>query len=474
MRLLDSEDRRMDSTTSAVMTALIEAGNIDTVYRDVYLDRARTVLAPVLSLGDFHRLEQERAALAELPLTIARALDNANWSLVKQLSERAQTLKQAIDDKGGLLQTARSIYDVRDVRLDPFSPGLEPFTRIARRELPTLRKRAFELLETLERVDVAWNDFYSAQRRPFQERPQTGAELETDATSSPEDTVESARQALKAGDMKRLEGLADALIATGTPSASVVAANVRATRIEDEPRRELQPVAYSSETLARARHLGLTSRHLDPRMELASLRRYAWTPSSDEHGHSAAAQVPLPSGSLEGLRDGVEMFVIHPLVNSGGARYLPSLVAEDVLVEDFPDPADGQTPPASELVKSLRLPGRRGLPRIAIEQALLMHGARILEKELGLDPRVFRLVCIPPDVYVRLDETEGWGRQPFWTHFDGYLIRTVTGQVRLQALAGGDVHYGGLYELLAVGRDYDSDRLLARFAVVQRARMAAW
>jgi hypothetical protein len=94
----------MDRTASSVATALIEAGNIDTVYRDVYLDRARTVLGPVLSLEDFHRLEQERAVLAELPLTIARALNNANWSLVKQLSERAQTLKRAIDDKSDLLR----------------------------------------------------------------------------------------------------------------------------------------------------------------------------------------------------------------------------------------------------------------------------------------------------------------------------------------------------------------------------------
>ena len=109
-----------------------------------------------------------------------------------------------------------------------------------------------------------------------------------------------------------------------------------------------------------------------------------------------------------------------------------------------------------------------------IEQALLMHGARILENEPGLDPHVFCLVCIPPDVYPRLGEAEGWGRQSFWAHFDGYLIRTVAGQVRLQALAGGDVRYGGLYDLLAVGGDYDSDRLLARFAVVQRARMVAW
>jgi hypothetical protein len=466
----------MDSTASAVLTALIEAGNIDTVYRDVYLGRARELLTPLLSLEDFHRIEQERAALAELPLTLARALDKADWSLVKELSERAQTLKRAIDDKGALLQTARSIYDVHDVRLDPFSRGLEPFTRIAGRELPALRKRTLDLLETLQQADVALKDFYGARRQAFEARPQALEELETETLSSPADAAESARQALNAGDLKRLAALADAQIAVGTPRESAVspAAHVGAGRIEDEAPRNLQPVAYSSETLARARHLGLTARHLEPRMELASLHRYAWRPSFDEHGHSAGTQPPLPSGSPEGLRDGVAIFVIHPLVNSGGARYLPNLVAEDVLVEDFPDPEDGRTPPASELLKSLRLPGRRGLPRIAIEQALLMHGTRILENELGLDPRVFRLVCIPPDVYVRVGEAEGWGRQPFWTHFDGYLIRTVMGQLRLQALAGGDVRYGGLYELLAVGRDYDSDRLLARFAVVQRARMVAW
>ena len=71
-------------TASALLTALIEAGNIDTVYRDVYLDRARTFLVPVLSLADFHRLEQKRA------------------------------LKSAIADKVGLLPTAPTIYDVRD------------------------------------------------------------------------------------------------------------------------------------------------------------------------------------------------------------------------------------------------------------------------------------------------------------------------------------------------------------------------
>ena len=95
----------------------------------------------------------------------------------------------------------------------------------------------------------------------------------------------------------------------------------------------------------------------------------------------------------------------------------------------------------------------------------------MLGKELGLDPRTFRLVCIPPDVHLRLGEAEGWGRQPYWTHFDGYLVMA---DGRLQALAGGDARFGGLYDLLGVGRDYDSDKLLARFAVVRRDRMVAW
>jgi hypothetical protein len=45
---------------------------------------------------------------------------------------------------------------------------------------------------------------------------------------------------------------------------------------------------------------------------------------------------------------------------------------------------------------------------------------------------------------------------------------------RLRALAGGHVQFGGLYDLLGVSRDYDSERLFARFAVVRRERMAAW
>jgi hypothetical protein len=392
---------------------------------------------------------------------------------VKDLSERMQALERAIGDRGELLETARSVYDVRDVRLDPLSPDLHAFAQIPAGGAARVAVRAVELLGTLERADAAWREFYAGRRRAVEVRRETLASTVEAATvtSSPAQALEEARRALKAGDMTRLSALAAALAAVEAPAASAPAHPLEASRpAVSEPVREVPPAAYGSETLDRARRLGLAARHLDPRPELAALRRYAWTPLSDQVGHSAAP-VPMPPGLPEGLGDGLAIFLIHPLVNSGGARYLPSLLAEDVLVEDFPDPGEGQATPPSVLVSELGLPGRRGLPRIAIEQALLLNGARILEHELGLDPRVFRLVCIPPDVYLRVGETGGWGRQPFWTHLDGYLVQP---NGRLRALAGGDVRYGGLYELLAVGRDYDSDRLLVRFAVVRRERMAAW
>jgi hypothetical protein len=109
--------------------------------------------------------------------------------------------------------------------------------------------------------------------------------------------------------MKRLAALADVLIAEGTPGgpSSSHAANVGFAPAEGERGQELQPVVFSTETLARARDLGLASRHVEPRLELASLRRYAWTPLSDEPVHSGAPQLPLPSGSPEHRLLGVEV-----------------------------------------------------------------------------------------------------------------------------------------------------------------------
>src|SRR5215813_4833127 len=466
----------MDTDPISLASTLVEAGSIDTVYRDLYLGRAQTLLSPVVSLEDFHRMEQEQAALAELPLAVARAMERGDWPLVRELSLRADAVKQVLTGEAKRFETARGVYAVTEVKLDPFCHSLQKFSRVSARDLPALRSRIVEQLTTLEQSDVPWKDFYAGRRAVFQTRAPIAAEVAPDgatAGTSADSVREAMAQALKAGDMKRVAKLAD-LVPT-TPGASESTHGPAAGTIQTPQQAGPDLVAsWSNDTLTLARQLGLAARHLEPRADLASLRQYAWSPFADESRHTNIKQVAMPSGSPDGLRDRVEVLMIHPLANSGGARHLPAFVAEDVLVEDFPDPKEGEQPKASPLLTKLELPGRRRLTREAIEHALLTHGTRVLEQELGLDPRVFRLVCIPSDVHLPLGEAEGWGRQPCWTHFDGYLIRTVEGRLRLQALVGGDVRYGGLYDLLGVSRDYDSDRLIARFAVVHRERMVAW
>ena len=463
----------MGSDASSIASALIEVGNVDTIYRDVYVGRARTLLTPVVSLEAFHGMEQRRAALASLPLTVARALEKADWPQVRELSLRTDAVKQEISRENALFETARGVYAVTDIKLDPFCQSLQRFSRVSARELPALRTQIIEQLTMLEQSDVQWKDFYAGRRAAFQALAPIGAG-QASAGAPRDDSLENNRvaaaQALKAGDMKRLGQLAELLAAESQHAKQ--AAHGPAAVTSATASRDLV-VSWPSDTVTRARQLGLAPRHLEPRSDLAVLRQYAWNPLSDETHQIEIKEVSLPPGSAAGLRERLEVLMIHPFANSGGARHLPSLVAEDVLVEDFPDPAEGEKPPASPLLTALKLDRRRGLSRVAIEAALLEHGAQVLEQELGLDPRVFRLVCIPSDVHFRLGEAEGWGRKPFWTHFDGYLIRHENGQLRLQALAGGDVRYGGLYDILGVGRDDDSESLVARLAVVQRERMVA-
>ena len=144
----------MDTDPIALVSTLIEAGSIDTVYRDLYLGRAQTLLSPLISLEDFHRLEQQQAALAELPLAVARALEKGDWPLVKELSQRADAVKQVVTSEAKRLATARGVYAVTDVQLDPFCHSLQKFTRVSARDLPALRSRIAEELTALAKPYV--------------------------------------------------------------------------------------------------------------------------------------------------------------------------------------------------------------------------------------------------------------------------------------------------------------------------------
>jgi hypothetical protein len=227
--------------------------------------------------------------------------------------------------------------------------------------------------------------------------------------------------------------------------------------------------------------MGLAVARTEPAAEAASLFDFVaariWQPDIAEHtqnegtlrANAAVDELGLPADVAQNIKVLVAQFLTNPFVNSGGARFFPRFSAETVLLEDFAESAE---PPSGGLLHALGLPARRGLARLQVDDALLAHGNAIVERDLGLDPREFRLVCIPQDLYARYGREHGWGERQQWTHFDGYqVLRDGT----LRALAGGDVRYGGLNDLVSLGLTDQRESVVVRFAVIRRARhVARW
>src|SRR5262249_41715898 len=133
--------------------------------------------------------------------------------------------------------------------------------------------------------------------------------------------------------------------------------------------------------------------------------------------HVAADATAVPPELAGIFAETISLFALHLYVNSAGIRYVPlAAPRESLLVESHADGGEAATP----LLRELGLERRRGQARDEIERALQKQGARILADVLGLDALAFRLVCVPPDVFVRVGRDRGWGKREEWTHFDGY------------------------------------------------------
>ena len=472
-RKRDDEDTSSKPTT--VVELLVRAADGDTLFRDLYLLRARELLSPLYAESRYRSAAGEREE-AERCLQQARvATTRRDWERVRDLSARAAALQQGLKAAQELQTLAESVYGAPAVVADPFSPGIGAPRG---KDVRSLHVDAIDALDRLKTADAVRTDLYTARQAAVTAlRPQTAsAGSEKKAAESVDHTL---RVAAERGDAEQLRELAEKMLSSSpaTAQAAETAAGPR-TRFE-APSSLAQPLPQAS--LERAGALGLESvqSHLVPNAAAAVrefLDSYGWGPATPELGKAkegvthlrTLAKEHLSSPELaETAAETVALFATQVFINSGGLRYVPIPVdTESCLIESFPE---GEQP-VTELLKALGLSRRRGLARADIENALLLQGGRVLEERLGLDPREFRLVCIPPDLYLRVGRERGWGQRPDWTHFDGY--RVLQGG-RLLALVGGNARYGGRVDLAAIGPTDERDSVLARFAVIRRDRLGA-
>jgi len=463
---------------------LVATAGSDTVYADVYLRRARELLATVLPLEQYNGLKRVQretdAALKQLKIATA----SQDWARVESLAEQVDGLRRSAEENAEARALGISVYDARDVSIDPFSPGLESL-RGSNQDLAARRDELVADLKALATDDGQLGAFYGSRGAFFAGLALTGRISGTApaAGKSSAEVQQLAMQAVQDGDMSQLRLYAQQLSARKAMAGSS-ASKPGTPGGATEPAAYQCPVDLAAQlpdaVPARAQTFGLVVARAEPPPQSAPLYDYVatriWQPTitdtETEREGTVRAQAmvdasgfpPEMSGPLMEL---VGQFLHNGFINSGGARYIPPFSAETVLVEDFPEATE---PPATgELLSALGLTRRRALARQAIDAALLEHGAEVLQKLL-LDPAEFRLVCIPHDLYIGLGRDRGWGQQQQWTHFDGFR---VFNNGKLRALVGGSARYGGLSDLISIATNDEREEVIARFAVIRRARQVA-
>jgi hypothetical protein len=425
-----------DANATKTVGLLIEASNTDTVYRDLYLRRARRLLSATLDESAYRAIGSSEKEIEALMRRSRSAVLQRDWDQAAQLSAQAEGLRQRRASIGHLASIGKDVYDADMVGFDPFSPGkhLGPQSEASQ---PSTRKQLVDTLASLGKLDSSFAGTYEKRRNYF-----TGLEL-ADTGASPKSAQRDrgqierlAVEAAEKGDTATLQRLAKELRdwkETGPATVSTSASTVM-SRYEC-------PVdlafPFAPDVIARARELGLAEAHTAPFAEIAAAREaiytHVWQPSlanpdMEREGvlrSQALAEVSLPEQILtEDVKVLIGQFVQQIFVNSGGARYLPPLSAERTLIEDFAENEAAADAP-SNLLAALGLPKRSALPRTEIEAALARSGVEILEERLKLDPLEFRLVCIPYDIYLRIGRERGFGKWSHWTHFDGYQVMAV-------------------------------------------------
>src|SRR5262245_24829505 len=129
---------------------LVTAAAGDTLMRDLYLGRARSLLEPICSESRYRSSLGDRTMLERLLSQSRAAVGRQDWQQVEELAGRAAEIKRALGAEEAALVAAGEVYGATPVALDPFSRGL---ARFATADAASARTQTLTALEKLARDD---------------------------------------------------------------------------------------------------------------------------------------------------------------------------------------------------------------------------------------------------------------------------------------------------------------------------------
>jgi hypothetical protein len=157
-----------DKNSTKVVDLLVEVGNADTVYRDLYLRRARQLLSATLDESAYRAIGSTDKEIEDLMRRSRSAVLQRNWDQAAKLSAQADGLRQRKTAMGNLAAMGKDLYDADAVAFDPFSPG-KHLGAHSEANQPAVRKQLLDTLASLGKLDPSLGASYEKRRsKPLQ------------------------------------------------------------------------------------------------------------------------------------------------------------------------------------------------------------------------------------------------------------------------------------------------------------------
>src|SRR5215510_16019934 len=108
---------------SQIVSCLVEISELDTIYRDIYLQRARAVMEGIMSYDSYTYIKDGLASLDLVERQLRAAVQRGDWERTTELTQRVRAIKQS-GEKRQTIDLAEAVYDkLADVPIDPFASG---------------------------------------------------------------------------------------------------------------------------------------------------------------------------------------------------------------------------------------------------------------------------------------------------------------------------------------------------------------
>src|SRR5215510_6447508 len=134
---------KSQENTMTTVARLVEISALDTLYKDLYLQRARSLLSTVFSRGSYDALKQSTAQIPWVEQQLRAGVERSEWKRVSQLTERLRELRNSVAVGSQSSSLAETVYErASDVSIDLFASGLNVFVGADSETLRTRRDEA--------------------------------------------------------------------------------------------------------------------------------------------------------------------------------------------------------------------------------------------------------------------------------------------------------------------------------------------